>query len=82
MEALCKDLGRPHDDYSRKLEKLRRSQPAPAATGAGTATRTSMAPQQQTANIAPQRSERPKPDRPSQSNAADRAMTKVEDSGR
>ena len=27
LEALCRDLGRPHDEYSRKLEKLRRSQP-------------------------------------------------------
>ena len=27
LEALCKDLGRPHDEYSRKLDKLRRSQP-------------------------------------------------------
>lgn len=29
LEALCRDLGRPHDEYSRKLEKLRRSQPQP-----------------------------------------------------
>jgi intraflagellar transport protein 88 len=27
LEALCRDLGRPHDEYSRKLEKLRRSMP-------------------------------------------------------
>jgi hypothetical protein len=27
LEALCKDLGRNHDEYSKKLEKLRRSQP-------------------------------------------------------
>ena len=26
LEALCKDLGRAHDEYSKKLEKLRRSQ--------------------------------------------------------
>ena len=29
LEALCKDLGKPHEEYSRKLEKLRR------ATGGG-----------------------------------------------
>ncbi len=41
LEALCRDLGRPHDEFSRKLEKLRRSQPQSAAanstrTGAAT----------------------------------------------
>lgn len=33
LEALCKDLGRPHEEYSAKLEKLRRSQPM--MTGGG-----------------------------------------------
>ena len=28
LEALCKDLGRPHDEYTRKLDKLRRAMPA------------------------------------------------------
>lgn len=28
LEALCRDLGRSHDEYTKKLEKLRRSQPA------------------------------------------------------
>ena len=32
LEALCRDLDRPHDEYSRKLEKLRRAQPMPQAT--------------------------------------------------
>jgi len=58
LEALCKDLGRPHDEYSRKLEKVRRSQPQP--TGTGQMTRAGGATQ-----AAPQRSERPKPERPS-----------------
>ncbi len=39
LEALCRDLGRPHDEYTRKLEKLRRSQPQPQATMAGGMTR-------------------------------------------
>jgi hypothetical protein len=34
LEALCKDLGRSHEEYTKKLEKLRRSQPAPAMTQA------------------------------------------------
>ena len=34
LEALCKDLGRPHDEYTRKLDKLRRAMPAQTqATG-------------------------------------------------
>ena len=37
LEALCRDLGRPADDYSKKLEKLRRALPNPAATQAGMA---------------------------------------------
>ena len=57
LEALCKDLGRPHDEYSRKLEKVRRSQPQP--TGTGQMTRAGAT------QVAPQRSERPKPERPS-----------------
>lgn len=32
LEALCKDLGRSHEEYSKKLEKLRRSQPQAAVT--------------------------------------------------
>ena len=35
LEALCRDLGRPHDEFSKKLEKLRRSQPQAAAGGSG-----------------------------------------------
>lgn len=46
LEALCKDLGRPFDEYSKKLDKLRRSVPVQQPT-------------QQTAKAAPQRSERP-----------------------
>jgi hypothetical protein len=36
LEALCKDQGRNHDDYSKKLEKLRRSQPMATQSGAMT----------------------------------------------
>ena len=32
LEALCRDLSRPTEEYSRKLEKLRRALPNPAAT--------------------------------------------------
>lgn len=35
LEALCKDLGRPHEEYTAKLEKLRRSQPAAMQTTQG-----------------------------------------------
>lgn len=34
LEALCKDLGRPHEDYTRKLDKLRRALPANTQSGA------------------------------------------------
>jgi len=39
LEALCRDLGRPHDEYTRKLEKIRRSQPQVQATMQGGMTR-------------------------------------------
>ena len=55
LESLCKDLGRPSDEYSKKLDKLRRSQPVAAVT------------QQQTTKAAPQRSDRPGIYRPQQS---------------
>ncbi len=37
LEALCKDLGKPHEEYSRKLDKLRRvtGSGAAGATAAG-----------------------------------------------
>jgi intraflagellar transport protein 88 len=67
LEALCKDLGRPHDEYSRMLEKVRRSQPQP--TGTGQMTRAGGAGGGGTGGgatqAAPQRSDRPKPERPS-----------------
>jgi len=44
LEALCRDLGRPHDEYTRKLEKIRRSQPQPQATMQGGMTRAGGAP--------------------------------------
>jgi hypothetical protein len=69
LEALCKDLGRPHEEYSAKLEKLRRSQPQPQATQQGGAASTRVE-QQQTQQQqgggggGGQRSERPsRPDR-------------------
>lgn len=67
LEALCKDLGRPHDEFSRKLEKLRRNLPA-QQTQAGTTVRppagnragpTSNGP----VGGPPPRSERPRPER-------------------
>ena len=33
LEALCKDLGRPHEEFSRKLDKLRRASPANTQQG-------------------------------------------------
>jgi len=39
LEALCRDMGRPSDEYSRKLEKLRRANPMGGATMAGGMTR-------------------------------------------
>jgi intraflagellar transport protein 88 len=65
LEALCKDLGRPHDEYTAKLEKLRRSQPMTQQTQQGAATR-AVAPAATNAGAsqAVQRSERPnRPDR-------------------
>jgi hypothetical protein len=32
LESMCRDMGRNYEEYSRKLEKLRRSQPAAANT--------------------------------------------------
>jgi hypothetical protein len=52
LEALCKDLGRPYEEYSKKLDKLRRSVPVQAQQVTRTA-----------APSAPARSERPKPER-------------------
>ena len=51
LEALCKDLGKPHEEYSRKLEKLRR------ATGGAPKAAVTQAPTQAPA----QRTERPRP---------------------
>lgn len=53
LEALCKELGRPAEEYSKKLEKLRRSQPQAtaqktmASNAPGAATRGGQALQQQ-----------------------------------
>jgi len=62
---MCKDMGRSHEEYSKKLEKLRRSLPAAAsqATAAGTrasgnANSTATAPQR---SARPERTERPNP---------------------
>lgn len=63
LEALCKDIGRNHEEYSRKLEKLRRSQPQQINTQAAGMTRAGgpapAAPPQRTERAQPQRSERP-----------------------
>lgn len=60
LEALCKDLGRNHEEYSKKLEKLRRNQPQMTQMGtmANNQTRAAPAPAPAAAP-APQRSERP-----------------------
>ena len=33
LEALCKDVGRPYDEFTRRLDKLRRAQPANTQQG-------------------------------------------------
>lgn len=73
LEALCKDLGRAHDDYSKKLEKLRRMQVQSQATT------TQAAPTQAPPARAPGRSERPKAERSERPTAASRAMDELED---
>jgi len=80
LEALCKDLGRSHEEYSKKLEKLRRSQPASAQAGVtrqngatSAAPAPAAAPQRTERTGRPERTERterPAPDR----SAASRAM--------
>jgi hypothetical protein len=35
LESMCRDMGRNYEEYSRKLEKLRRSQPQAASTQQG-----------------------------------------------
>jgi intraflagellar transport protein 88 len=60
LEALCRDLGRSHEEYSKKLEKLRRSQPAPSQNNAAATRANNNAP---APAAAPQRSERPRPER-------------------
>lgn len=59
LEALCRDLGRSHEEYSKKLEKLRRSQPAATQqqNNAGATRANANAPAQA---APPQRSERPR----------------------
>lgn len=61
LEALCKDLGRSHEEYTKKLEKLRRSQPVnQGMTRPGGGIETGAGGQQTQQHLqAPQRSERP-----------------------
>ena len=61
LEALCRDLGRPHDEFSKKLEKLRRSQPQAQATmaGPGGATRAGAGGAAQAGRLRPERPARP-----------------------
>ena len=83
MEALCRDLGRNHDEYTKKLEKLRRNQPAP--TQQAGMTRANGATAAIAPSAPPQRTERPKQqersERPSaqseRNNAASRAMEEM-----
>ena len=72
LEAICKDLDRPHDEYSSKLDKMRRTMNLNTQQMGG-ATRMSGATQtvQPATRQMPQRSERPAPqrnDRPERSN--------------
>ncbi len=61
IEAICKDFGRPHDEYTKKKEKLMRSMPQATQSAA-------QKPQQTVNNAPPQRSERPqRSDRPERS---------------
>lgn len=66
LEALCKDLSRPHEEYSRRLEKLRRNMPAQTQSGA-TARPQASTRGGPTSNGPvggpPPRSERPRPER-------------------
>ena len=64
LEALCRDLGRPFDDYTKKIEKLRRLQPAMPAGATATQAPAAAAP----SRAAPERSSRPeRPQRPERS---------------
>lgn len=78
LEALCKDLGRSHDEYTKKLEKLRRTMPQNMNTQAGTRMGHTAAaapvPQQPQRSERPQRTERT--ERPER-NAATRAMDEI-----
>lgn len=56
LEALCKDLGRSHEEYSKKLEKLRRNQPIMQVT------------QQNNRTVQNVRTERPRQERERPSN--------------
>eukprot|EP01031_Cornospumella_fuschlensis_P030084 gene30084-36335_t len=81
LEALCKDLGRAHDEYSKKLEKLRRTQvqtqsAAPQTTQANTQQR-----QQDTQRPArTERTARPERGNNNNQNTASRAIEELEDS--
>ena len=83
LEAICKDLGRPHEDYSNKLDKMRRTMNLSTqfgGAGAGAATRGGAGTQggggggatQMQQRAQPQRTERPPPqqrsDRPERPN--------------
>lgn len=89
LEAICKDLGRPHEEYSNKLDKMRRTmnlntQQIGGATRAGGTTQAAPAPV--TRQAPPQRSERPAPqqqrsDRPERSNnSSELPMPNIQDS--
>ena len=79
LEALCRDLGRPHDEFTKKLDKLRRSAPAAMVTqaggGGGAVTRAERPMPER-----PQRQERPMPERPARDTApANNRTASVED---
>ncbi len=72
LEALCRDLGRPHDEFSKKLEKLRRSQPQGTAGGGVTRAGGVTAAAPQAGRLRPDRPGRPeRSERPSRDTSVD-----------
>lgn len=59
LEALCRDLGKPFEEYSRRIEKLRRMQPAAPMGAQATASGGVGGGAQEVVREAPQRPQRP-----------------------
>ena len=78
LEALCKDLGRPSDEYTKKLDKLRRQLPVSGPQGTMAAPAQSAAPPARSAR--PERSARPGQSSGGTS-SAERSMKEMESRG-